>query len=86
MWQRTNEYLEYESIPARSKFPLTLTQKRRCEKKNSICGTFCFEIPLQISFPGLQTDRRQEDIAVVRVDRKANTSASVPEEESYTRL
>lgn len=76
--------INYESIFVQSIFLVTLTHKRRCEK-NSIVGTFCAEIPLQVSFPCVKTDRRYEIIALVSIELKGNfTSASVLEEQRVT--
>ena len=79
-----NGNLNYESILVQSKFPVILTHRRRRCEKNCIVGTFCTVIPLQVSFPGLKTDRL-EIIALVSIELKGNTtSASVLEEQRVT--
>lgn len=81
MWQRKLE-TNCERIFVQRIFLATLTHKRRRCEKNSIVGTFCAEIPLQVSFPCLKTDRHYEIIALVSIELKGNfTSASVLEEQ-----
>jgi hypothetical protein len=80
-----NGKLNYASILVQSKFSVILTNKRRRYEKNCIVGIFCTEIPLQVSFSGLKTDRCLVVIALVSVELKGNaTSASVPEEQRVT--
>jgi hypothetical protein len=53
--------------------------------KNYFFGIFCTEIPLQVLFPDLKTDRHHKVIAMISVELKEKIiSASVPEEQRLT--